>query len=202
MYPDAPVTRQRDDDGPGQRGVEGDDPAVCRFLAGLNVWPCARSARTPRSRPSRPGAALSPYGRMDHGVQRRQRGDGQAAGPAAVRSPAAATSAAGQIEKPTWSASLLLSPARRSAPRRADADLRDFLTELSCASVPFPPARLAAQPGMYRSIQGMPLADSPLQQHRTGARCRRPTPSGPASAASLDRAQHRVCGRAGCRQRH
>ena len=54
---------------------------------------------------------------MGHGVQRRQRGDGQAAGPAAVRWPAAARSAAGQIEKPTCSASLLL-PAWRPAPGR------------------------------------------------------------------------------------
>ena len=110
MYPDAPVTRQRNGDGPGRRGAEGDDSAIWRFLSGLSVWPCARRARTPRSRPSRPGGAVSPYGRMGHGVQRRRRGDGQAAGPAAVRWPAAARSAAGQIEKPTCSASLPLFP--------------------------------------------------------------------------------------------
>ena len=76
-----------------------------RFLTGLSVWPCARSARTPRSLPNRPGGAVSPYGQMGHGVQRRQRRDGQAAGPAAVRWPAAARPAAGQIEKPPCSAS-------------------------------------------------------------------------------------------------
>jgi hypothetical protein len=54
---------------------------------------------------------------MGHGVRRRQRGDGQAAAPAAARWPAAARSAAGQIEKPTCSASLLL-PAWRLAPSR------------------------------------------------------------------------------------
>jgi hypothetical protein len=112
------VTRQRDGDGPGQRDADGDDWTSWRFLTGLSVWPCARSARIPQSLPSRPGGAVSPYGRMGHGVQRRQRGDGQAAGPAAARWPAAATSAAGQIEKPTYSASLLFphlaaSPAAR-----------------------------------------------------------------------------------------
>ena len=81
----------------------------------FSVWPCAGSARTPRSLPNRPGEAVSPCGRMGHGVQRRQRRDGQAAGPAAGRWSVAATSAAGQIEKPTCSASLSssrLEPAR------------------------------------------------------------------------------------------
>src|SRR5690348_6762267 len=131
MYPDAPVTRQRNGDGPGQPGVEGDNSAIWRSLAGLSVWPCARSARTPRSPPNRPGKAISPCGRMGHGVQRRQRRDGQAAGPAAVRWPAVATSAAAQTEKPTCSASLLLLlllllPVRRRA-LAAGADVRDLL---------------------------------------------------------------------------
>jgi hypothetical protein len=182
MYPDAPVTRQRNGDGLGQRGVEGGDSAIGRFLAGLNVWPCARSARTPRSLPSRPGGAVSPCGRMGHGVQRRQRGDGQAAGLGAVRWPAAATSAAGQIEKPTWSASLLLSPARRSARGGPTAICgTSYRIELCISAVPG--SQVAVQPGMYRWIQGMPLADSPLEQRRTGTRCRRPTPPMPARAA-------------------
>jgi hypothetical protein len=98
--------------------VLGGDSAIWRFFAGLSGHPCARSARTPRLLPSRPGGAVSPYGRMGHGVQRRRRGDGPAAGPAAVRWSAAARSAAGQIEKPTCSASLLLLPAWRPAPDR------------------------------------------------------------------------------------
>jgi hypothetical protein len=86
-----------------------------RSLAGLSVCPCARSARTPRSLRNRPGGAISPYGRMGHGVQRRQPRDGQPAGSAAMRWPAAATPAAGQIEKPTCSTSLLL-PVWKPAP--------------------------------------------------------------------------------------
>jgi hypothetical protein len=86
------------------------DSAIWRLLARLSVWSCARSVRTPRSLPSRPREAVSPHGRMDHGVQRRQRDDGQAAGPVAVRRPAAARSAAWQIEKATCSASLLPLP--------------------------------------------------------------------------------------------
>jgi hypothetical protein len=112
--------------GPGRRGVDEDDTAIWRFLAGLSVWPCARSARTPRSPPNRPGGAISPYGRMGHGVPLRQRRDEQAAGPAAMRWPAAARSAAGQIERPTCSASLLL-PAWKPTPSRPVANWRDLL---------------------------------------------------------------------------
>jgi hypothetical protein len=78
---------------------------------------------------------------MGHGVQRRQRGDGQAAGPTAARWPAAARSAAGQREIPTCSASLLL-PARRPGPGRP-ALMCGLLTALSCASVALPTTRLA-----------------------------------------------------------
>jgi hypothetical protein len=136
------VTRQRSGDGPDQRGVEGDDSAIWRSLANLSVWPCGRSARTPRSLPSPPGGAISPYGRMGHGVQRRQRGDGQAAGPTAVRWPAAARSAAGQIGKPTSSASLLLLPAWRPGSGRP-ALMCGTSYGMSCASVALPTTRLA-----------------------------------------------------------
>ena len=157
MYPDAPVTRQRNGDGPGRRGVEGDDSATWRSLAGLSAWPCARSAPTPRSLPSRPGGAISPCGRMGHGGQRRARGDGQAAGPAAMRWPAAATSAAGQIEKPTCSASLLLLPAWRRGPGRR-ALMCGTSTALSCALVALPVARLAHSRACLIVFAALPAA--------------------------------------------
>jgi hypothetical protein len=147
MYPDAPVTRQRNGDGPGR------DDSNWRFPAGLSFWPCVRSARTPRSLPSRPGGAVSPYGRMGHGVQRRQRGDGQAAGPAAVRWPAAARSAAGQIEKPTCSASLPLLPAWRPGPGRP-ALMCGTSSRLDLCISGVADSQVGAQPGMSHCLRG------------------------------------------------
>jgi hypothetical protein len=124
-----------------------------RFPAGLSFCPCVRSARTPRSLPSRPGGAVSPYGRMGRGVQRRQRDGGQAAEPAAVRWPAAARSAAGQIEKPTCSASLPLLSAGRPGPGRPALMCgTSYRLELCISGVA--DTQVGAQPGMSRCLRG------------------------------------------------
>ena len=94
----------------------------CRPVMGVRfncvgAWSCLRRAGLPRSLLSPPGEAFWPSGPMDHGVQRRERGGGQAAGPAARPELAAPSGAAVPREIPTCSASLPL-PAFRSASRR------------------------------------------------------------------------------------
>jgi hypothetical protein len=94
---------------------------ACRSVMGqvfncAGAWSCLRRAVIPRSLLSPPGEALWPSGPMDHGVQRRERGGGQAVGPAARPELAAPSAAAAPREIPTCSASLLF--VFRSASRR------------------------------------------------------------------------------------
>jgi len=192
MYPDAPVTRQRNGDGPGRHGAEGDDSAIWRFLPGLSVWPRARRVQTPRSGPHRHGGAVSPYERMDHAVQRRWRCHGRATGPAAVRWPAAARSAAGQIEKPTCSASLPLLPAWRPGRGCPALMCRTSAVELCISGVAG--SQAGAQPGMsHLSAPRYPRRGALITRpaRLVPARCRSPR-SAP-SGRQLLRAWRRGC---------
>jgi hypothetical protein len=82
----------------------------------VGAWSYLRRAGTPRSLLSPPGEALWPSGPMDHGVQRRERGGGQASGPAARPELAAPSAAAVPREIPTCSASLLFRFSGRKPP--------------------------------------------------------------------------------------
>ena len=95
----------------------------------VGAWSCLRRAGLPRSLLSPPGEAFWPSGPMDHGVQRRERGGGQAAGPAAGPELAAPSAAAVPREIPTCSASLLF---RLSGPQAAGCH-RQFLCSSSDA---------------------------------------------------------------------
>ena len=85
----------------------------------VGSWSCVRRAGIPRSLLSPPGEAPWPSVPMDHGVQRRERGGGQAGGPAARPDLAVPSAAAVPREISTCSASLLfgLSDARPHLPR-------------------------------------------------------------------------------------
>lgn len=112
----------------------------CRPVMGgrfncVGAWSCLRRAGLPRSLLSPPGEAFWPSGPMDHGVQRRERGGGQAAGPAARPELAAPSAAAVPREIPTCSASLLF---RLSGPQAAGCH-RQFLC--SSSSMPSAPGR-------------------------------------------------------------
>jgi hypothetical protein len=94
----APVVRQRrgvlhefktqrpDEEGDSRVIVldhDGHQAQVHRTILGgnaISAWPSVRRARTPRSRPSRPGGAPGPGRRMHHGVRQPGRGDEQRAG--------------------------------------------------------------------------------------------------------------------------
>ena len=80
------------------------------------AWSCVWRAGIPRSLLSPPGEALWPADPMDHGGQRRERGGGQAAGPAARPKLAAPSAAAVPREIPTCSVPLFF---RLSGPRAA-----------------------------------------------------------------------------------
>jgi hypothetical protein len=112
----------------------------------VGAWSCLRRAGIARSLLSPPGEALWPSGPMGHGVQRRGRGGGQAAGPAATPEPAAPSAAAVPRETPTCSASLLF---RLSGPQ-APACRRQFFCPSS--SMRSAPGRSEAmrQPGRWR----------------------------------------------------
>jgi hypothetical protein len=113
---------------PSSAAESGRLASSCRPVMGgrfncVGAWSCLRRAGLPRSLLSPPGEAFWPSGPMDHGVQRRERGGGQAAGPAARPELAAPSAAAVPREIPTCSASLLF---RLSGPLAA-ACHRQFL---------------------------------------------------------------------------
>lgn len=99
----------------------------------FGAWSCLRRAGIPRSLLSPPGEALWPSGPMGHGVQRRGRGGGQAAGPAATPEPAAPSAAAVPRETPTCSASLLF---RLSGPQVTACRRQFFCPSSSMRSAP------------------------------------------------------------------
>jgi hypothetical protein len=110
----------------------------CRSVMGqafncAGAWSYLRRAGIPRSLLSPPGEALWPSGPMDHGVQRRERGGGQAAGPAARLELAAPSAAAVPREIPTCSASLLFRlPVRKPPPATGSS----FARLLRCVQHP------------------------------------------------------------------
>jgi hypothetical protein len=97
------------------------------------AWSCLWRAGIPRSLLSPPGEGLWRSGPMDHGVQRRERGGGQAAGPAARPELAAPSAAAVPREIPTCSASLLF---RRSGRKPPPATGSSFARLLRCLQRP------------------------------------------------------------------
>jgi hypothetical protein len=99
----------------------------------VGAWSCLRRAGIQRSLLSPPGEALWPSGPMGHGVQRRGRGGGQAAGPAATPEPAAPSAAAVPRETPTCSASLLF---RLSGPQATACRRQFFARLLRCVQRP------------------------------------------------------------------
>jgi hypothetical protein len=108
-----------------------------------------------------PGGAVSPYGRMGHGVQRRQRGDGQAAEPAAVRWPAAARSATGQIETPYAQRPFLFLPAWRPGPGRPALRCgTSYRLELCISGVA--DSQVGAHPGMSHCLCGATRRAAPI----------------------------------------
>ena len=123
----------------------------CRPVMGgrfncIGAWSCLRRAGLPRSLLSPPGEAFWPSGPMDHGVQRRERGGGQAAGPAARPELAAPSAAAVPREIPTCSASLLF---RLSGPQAA-ACHRQFLRPSSSMRSAPGRSEVMRQPGRWR----------------------------------------------------
>jgi hypothetical protein len=123
----------------------------CRPVMGgrfncVGAWSCLRCAGLPRSLLSPPGEAFWPSGPMDHGVQRRERDGGQAAGPAARPELAAPSAAAVPREIPTCSASLLF---RFSGPQAA-ACHRQFLRPSSSMRSAPGRSEVMRQPGRWR----------------------------------------------------
>ena len=98
----------------------------------VGAWSYLRRAGTPRSLLSPPGEALWPSGPMDHGVQRRERGGGQAAGPAARPELAAPSAAAVPREIPTCSASLLFRLSGRKPPPATGSSFARLLRCVQC----------------------------------------------------------------------
>jgi hypothetical protein len=100
MYPNAPVTRQRNGDGRLGAALRG----TIRPAGGPSpVSASGPAGGAPGRRGHRrvgPAEQFRPTGGWVMALKQRQRRDGQAAGPAAMRWPAAATSAAAQIENP------------------------------------------------------------------------------------------------------
>ena len=99
----------------------------------VGSWSCVRRAGIPRSLLSPPGEAPWPSGPMDHGVQRRERGGGQAGGPAARPELAVPSAAAVPKEISTCSASLLFG---LSNARAAPATSSSFARLLRCVQRP------------------------------------------------------------------
>ena len=154
MYPDAPVTRQRNGDGTVKRGVARDDSAIWGSSTVSAAGP-ARGApghhghcRVGPAEQFRPAGgrvmAFSGDGEaMDKQPGQRQRDGQQQPDP----QPGA------EIKTHMFSVpSLCLLEACQSRP----ALICGLLTALSCASAGVAIARLVAQPGIFSWIQGMP----------------------------------------------
>jgi hypothetical protein len=107
------------------------------------AWSCVWRAGIPRSLLSPPGEALWPADPMDHGGQRRERGGGQAAGPAARPKLAAPSAAAVPREIPTCSVPLFF---RLSGPRAAACHGQFLRPASSMRSAPGRP-EVMRQPG-------------------------------------------------------
>lgn len=120
----------------------------------VGSWSCVRRAGIPRSLLSPPGEAPWPSVPMDHGVQRRERGGGQAGGPAARPDLAVPSAAAVPREISTCSASLLF---RLSGPRAAACHGRFLCPSSSMRSAPGRP-EVMRQPGAVS--RGYPPCDA------------------------------------------